>query len=228
MDSPASPASPPTCSTPSASSASACSSSSRCSIPPIPSEVILPFAGYLSQAGELQLGWLIVWSTARIARRRAAALLARRRRSACAGPSDLDRAHAARQPHRPRTGRRLVHPRTVAWSVLVGRIIPGVRSLISMPAGAARMGLARFCVVHGDRQRHLEHVPHRRRAPRSAPSTSCSTSTSGTSTTWSTRRSRSRSSIARRASITVSSVGAPDRREASHGDVENAVGRRRP
>ncbi len=32
-------------------------------IPPIPSEVILPFAGYLSQAGELNLGWLIVWST---------------------------------------------------------------------------------------------------------------------------------------------------------------------
>ncbi len=30
--------------------------------------------------------------------------------------------------------------------MLVGRFIPGIRSLISIPAGAARMGLARFCV----------------------------------------------------------------------------------
>jgi membrane protein DedA with SNARE-associated domain len=30
------------------------------------------------------------------------------------------------------------------WSVLVGRMIPGIRSLISIPAGAARMNLVVF------------------------------------------------------------------------------------
>lgn len=113
-------------------------------VPPIPSEVILPFAGYLSQAGALQIGWLIAWSTAAslagalllywlgaaVGMRRAIDLIARTR---LVSRSDLERGADW-------------FTRRGSWSVLVGRFIPGIRSLISIPAGAARMGLTRFCV----------------------------------------------------------------------------------
>lgn len=111
-------------------------------IPPIPSEVILPFAGYLSQSGDLHLGWLIVWSTvasvlgalllyglgAAIGLERAITWIAWTR---LVSRTDLDR--GAEWFHR--------HGR---WSVLFGRMIPGVRSLISLPAGADRMPLPTF------------------------------------------------------------------------------------
>ena len=113
-------------------------------VPPIPSEVILPFAGYLSQASDLQIGWLIAWSTAAslagalllywlgaaVGMHRAIDLIARTR---LVSRTDLERGADW-------------FTRRGAWSVLVGRFIPGIRSLISIPAGAARMGLARFCV----------------------------------------------------------------------------------
>jgi membrane protein DedA with SNARE-associated domain len=113
-------------------------------IPPIPSEVILPFAGYLSQSGELHLGWLIFWSTlaswigalllyglgAAIGMERAISLLAATR---LVSRSDLERGAEW-------------FGRSGAWTVLVGRMVPGVRSLISIPAGAARMNIVRFSV----------------------------------------------------------------------------------
>lgn len=113
-------------------------------VPPIPSEVILPFAGYLSQSGDLTLGWLIVWSTlaswigalllywlgAAIGIERAVRLLAAAK---LVNRGDLDRGVAWFQ-------------RSGGWTVLVGRMVPGVRSLISIPAGATRMNLARFSV----------------------------------------------------------------------------------
>jgi len=113
-------------------------------VPPIPSEVILPFAGYLSQSGDLALGWLIVWSTlaswigalllywlgAAIGIERAVRLLAATK---LVSRGDLDRGVAWFQ-------------RSGGWTVLVGRMVPGVRSLISIPAGATRMNLARFSV----------------------------------------------------------------------------------
>lgn len=111
-------------------------------VPPIPSEVILPFAGYLSQSGDLTLGWLIFWSTlaswigalllywlgAAIGVERAVRLLSATK---LVSHADLDRG---------------VHwfRRSGAWTVLVGRMVPGVRSLISIPAGATRMNLIRF------------------------------------------------------------------------------------
>ncbi|MGI9822337.1 DedA family protein [Agromyces sp. Marseille-Q5079] len=111
-------------------------------IPPIPSEVILPFAGYLSQSGDLHLGWLILWSTlasvlgalllyalgAAIGIRRAIDWIAWTR---LVSSTDLE--SGAEWFHR--------HGR---WSVLFGRMIPGVRSLISLPAGADRMPLPTF------------------------------------------------------------------------------------
>lgn len=111
-------------------------------IPPIPSEVILPFAGYLSQSGDLQLGWLIFWSTlaswlgalllywlgAAIGMERAVRFLAATR---LVSRTDLERGSDW-------------FVRRGGWTVLVGRMVPGVRSLISLPAGASKMNLARF------------------------------------------------------------------------------------
>jgi membrane protein DedA with SNARE-associated domain len=111
-------------------------------IPPIPSEVILPFAGYLSQSGDLHLGWLIFWSTlaswlgalllywlgAAIGMERAVRFLAATR---LVSRSDLDRGSNW-------------FVRSGGWTVLVGRMVPGVRSLISLPAGASKMNLVRF------------------------------------------------------------------------------------
>ncbi|WP_447912360.1 DedA family protein [Microbacterium phyllosphaerae] len=111
-------------------------------IPPIPSEVILPFAGYLSQSGDLNLGWLIVWSTlaswigalllywlgAAVGVERAVRFLAATK---LVSRSDLDRGAQW-------------FLRSGGWTVLVGRLVPGVRSLISIPAGATRMNLVRF------------------------------------------------------------------------------------
>ncbi|WP_435743549.1 DedA family protein [Microbacterium sp. PMB16] len=113
-------------------------------VPPIPSEVILPFAGYLSQSGDLHLGWLIFWSTlasltgalllyglgAAIGMDRAVRLLAATK---LVSRSDLERGAEW-------------FARSGAWTVLVGRMVPGVRSLISIPAGAARMNLVRFSI----------------------------------------------------------------------------------
>jgi len=111
-------------------------------IPPIPSEVILPFAGYLSQSGDLNLGWLIVWSTlaswigalllywlgAAVGLERAVRFLAATK---LVSRSDLDRGAQW-------------FLRSGGWTVLVGRLVPGVRSLISIPAGATGMNLVRF------------------------------------------------------------------------------------
>lgn len=113
-------------------------------VPPIPSEVILPFAGYLSQSGSLNLGWLIFWSTlaswlgalllyglgAAIGMDRAVRMLAGTK---LVSRSDLERGSEW-------------FVRSGGWTVLVGRMVPGVRSLISIPAGASRMNLATFSI----------------------------------------------------------------------------------
>lgn len=113
-------------------------------LPPVPSEVILPFAGYLTQSGRLHLGRLLLWSTvgsvagalllyglgAAVGLRRAIDLLAR---THLVSRDDLERGSAWFARHG-------------ALAVLVGRLVPGVRSLVSIPAGAARMHLGLFVV----------------------------------------------------------------------------------
>ncbi|WP_375389760.1 DedA family protein [uncultured Amnibacterium sp.] len=113
-------------------------------VPPIPSEVILPYAGYLSREGGLSVVALVAWSTvgstvgalllywlgAALGMRRASRLLARTR---LVDEDDLDRGAAWFHRHG-------------AVAVLLGRLVPGVRSLISVPAGADRMHLGPFVV----------------------------------------------------------------------------------
>ncbi|WP_233150036.1 DedA family protein [Kineosporia sp. A_224] len=113
--------------------------------PPLPSEVILPLAGYLAERGRMSLAAVLVAATvgavvgswvlygvgARLGRERSALLLSR---LPLVDREDVDGAIAWFDRHGP-------------WAVLFGRLVPGVRSLVSLPAGASNMSLTRFTVL---------------------------------------------------------------------------------
>lgn len=111
-------------------------------IPPVPSEVVLPLAGFLAQQGRLSLLWVLLASTigsvlgaltfyalgAVFGLQRSISLLSR---IPLLDREDLEKASAWFHHH----GRA---------SVFFGRLVPGVRSLVSLPAGAQRMPLTTF------------------------------------------------------------------------------------
>jgi membrane protein DedA with SNARE-associated domain len=110
--------------------------------PPLPSEVILPLAGFAASRGELSLAGAISWTTigsvtGALALYWLGAVLGRSRVRALAAKvplvtlSDVDRAEAWFARHGGK-------------AVLIGRFFPVVRSLISIPAGVERMALPRF------------------------------------------------------------------------------------
>lgn len=112
--------------------------------PPIPSELILPVAGFYVGTGELNyilavfaatvgsvVGALILYG---IARRGGRPLLYRYSRVVRVKEAELDRADAWFDKHGP-------------WIVLFGRLIPGVRSIVSVPAGLSEMPLWRFTAL---------------------------------------------------------------------------------
>jgi membrane protein DedA with SNARE-associated domain len=112
--------------------------------PPIPSEVILPLAGFLSNRGDMNI--VLVFLTATLGGYAGALLLywlgrAYGEERIIATLSKLplldrnDFEHAAGWLRRH--GRR---------AVFFGRLIPGVRSLISLPAGGTRMPLGTFSI----------------------------------------------------------------------------------
>lgn len=110
--------------------------------PPLPSEVVLPMAGLTASRGSFTLFEALLWTTlGSVVGAFALYGLGR-----WLGAARL-RAIAAKVP--------LLHPedvdRTVAWferhggkAVFFGRMIPIFRSLISIPAGVAKMPLWRF------------------------------------------------------------------------------------
>ena len=113
-------------------------------VPPIPSEIVLPFAGWEVARGELLLapaflaatagsvvGALILYELAR--RRGRPAILATHRVSRVTA-ADLDRADARFRRHG-------------ALLVLFGRCVPGLRSVVSVPAGMAGMPRAQFTAL---------------------------------------------------------------------------------
>ena len=114
-------------------------------VPPVPSEVVLPLAGFLAHQGRLSLLWVVLLATAgslvgawvfyalcaRLGLERALTLVAK---VPLVDREDLDK--ASDWFHR--------HGRS---SVFFGRFVPGVRSLISLPAGAQRMPLLPFSVA---------------------------------------------------------------------------------
>ncbi len=112
--------------------------------PPVPSEVVLPLAGYTASEGHYGLVAAIVWATA-------GSLLGALVLYALGAAWGQERvcATAERIP--------LLHARDVEravdWfgrhgrsAIFLGRLVPGVRSFISIPAGIDRMPLVRFTV----------------------------------------------------------------------------------
>ncbi len=113
--------------------------------PPLPSEVILPLAGFTASRGELSLAGALFWTTlgsvlGALALYAVGAMLGRDRARAIAvrlpllNVSDLDRTEAWFIRHGSK-------------AVFFGRMIPIFRSLISLPAGVERMPLGRFTLL---------------------------------------------------------------------------------
>ncbi|MFF0445040.1 DedA family protein [Streptomyces sp. NPDC004609] len=113
--------------------------------PPLPSEVILPLAGFASSTGQMSLLAALVWTTigsvvGALALYGVGALLGRDRTVAIAAKvpllkvSDIERTEAWFARHGPK-------------AVFFGRMIPVFRSLISVPAGVERMPLPLFLTL---------------------------------------------------------------------------------
>lgn len=110
--------------------------------PPVPSEAVLPLAGYTASQGHYGLVAAIVWATVgslvgALVLYRAGAVLGVRRLCVIADRIPLVHARDV--------------TRAIAWfeshgraAVFLGRLVPGVRSLISIPAGVNRMPLWQF------------------------------------------------------------------------------------
>lgn len=116
----------------------------ECLFPPIPSELILPVAGFAVDKGELSfvplllmstLGSLVgAWLLYAAGRLGGRPLVLRYMRALRLKPDDLDRAE-----------RWFV--RRGDWIIASGRLVPGVRSIVSVPAGMLRMPLLRFTIL---------------------------------------------------------------------------------
>jgi membrane protein DedA with SNARE-associated domain len=110
---------------------------------PFPSEVVIVPAGYLASQGEMSLGLVILSGIAGsllgalfnywLAVRWGRPFFERYGRYFLVSPAALDRAdrYFARHGH---------------ISTFVGRLLPGIRQYISLPAGLTRMNLALFAV----------------------------------------------------------------------------------
>jgi membrane protein DedA with SNARE-associated domain len=110
--------------------------------PPIPSEVILPLAGFSAAQGKLSLVEALIWATI-------GSLIGAWVLYGVSRAIGIDRLAAigAKIPGVvPEHFERADHwfNKYGTWSVLVGRVIPVVRSLISIPAGINRMNFLHF------------------------------------------------------------------------------------
>jgi membrane protein DedA with SNARE-associated domain len=104
--------------------------------PPIPSEAILPLSGYLAERGELGLPGLLLASTAG-ALLGATILYELARRGG--RPFALRFTRLVRLDEKRLDDAERWFARRGLWVVLLGRCVPGVRSLVALPAGVLRM-----------------------------------------------------------------------------------------
>jgi membrane protein DedA with SNARE-associated domain len=115
--------------------------------PPIPSEIVLPFAGFVAQRGDASVAvmilvatlgsvvgaWILYGIAAIIGPVRLRQFVIRFGRWFGVKEADLDRAE------------KWFDERAVA-AVLIGRCVPLIRSLVSIPAGFRRMNVVSFTV----------------------------------------------------------------------------------
>ena len=113
--------------------------------PPMPSELIMPFAGFLAARGELHpvgvvaagafgsLVGALPWYYAgrKIGADRLKALAQRHGRWVALTPDEIER------------GKRLFEEKG-ALVLVFGRLVPALRTVVALPAGLARMGLVPF------------------------------------------------------------------------------------
>jgi membrane protein DedA with SNARE-associated domain len=113
--------------------------------PPIPSELVIPLAGYVAASGEMQVGVVIAVATfgslagasawyalgRRVGEERLRAWVERNGKWLTLSARDIDHAAAWFQRH----GK---------TAVLIGRLMPGVRTFVSLPAGFSKMPLVPF------------------------------------------------------------------------------------
>jgi membrane protein DedA with SNARE-associated domain len=113
--------------------------------PPIPSELVIPLAGFVAARGDLRLDLVIIMATLgslagatlwyelgrRVGERRLREWVARHGRWVTLGTGDVDRAQQWFRRH----GKA---------AVLFGRLVPGVRTFVSLPAGFSAMPRAPF------------------------------------------------------------------------------------
>ncbi len=114
-------------------------------IPPVPVELILPLAGFLTGEGKLSFPLVVLSATVGsvvgalalyglgywLGEERLRRLIKRFGRFLLLKESDLDRAQRWFDNHGGK-------------AVLVGRVVPGTRKLVPIPAGVARMPVPRF------------------------------------------------------------------------------------
>jgi len=116
-------------------------------VPPIPSEIILPFAGFSANRGDLNviaawvaatvgslIGAWVLYAVGALIGYDRICHLAEKRWFILFGASDLAR------------GERFFD-RYGSWIVFFGRFVPLVRSIVSVPAGIERMPLLRFSLL---------------------------------------------------------------------------------
>jgi membrane protein DedA with SNARE-associated domain len=115
--------------------------------PPIPSELVIPLAGYVAAQGDMRLMLVIAtasagslagaavwyWIGRRVGERRLRAWVDRHGKWLTLSGKDVDRAQ-------------LWFSRHGNAAVFFGRLVPGVRTLVSLPAGFARMPALPFIV----------------------------------------------------------------------------------
>ncbi|HXA28339.1 MAG TPA: DedA family protein [Candidatus Angelobacter sp.] len=111
---------------------------------PFPSEVIMPFAGFMASQGHISLGGAIVAGAAGnlIGSLVAYGLAARWGEPLLLGPG---RWIGISQRHVESADRWF--RRYGLWAVLIGRVVPVVRTYVSFPAGLARVDLVRFALL---------------------------------------------------------------------------------
>lgn len=112
--------------------------------PPIPSEIVLPLAGYQVFIGSMNIVLAIVAATLGsviggsilffIARRGGRPLLLKYRRILRISERDIDRADGWFECYG-------------SWLVFLGRMIPLIRSIVSVPAGTLEMTWRRFLIL---------------------------------------------------------------------------------